>query len=272
VAIHPSAIIDPNAELDSSVEVGPFCVIEENVRVGAGTRLYQGVYLTGWTDIGQDCDLHPGAIVGHVPQDTKYYGARTYCRVGRGTILREYVTVHRGTTPESTTVIGEDCFLLGGCHVAHNCSVGDRVTLINNVLLGGHVTVGDRATLGGGAIVHQFVRIGELAMVAGGARIVQDILPFALTNVEGRVAGLNRVGLRRAGMSREDIEAIRDAYRIVFERGLSGAEACERLADEPQCGARDELLRFVREGSRRGLAGRSRPGPGIAGKPAEVEE
>lgn len=272
MAIHPSAIIDPNAELDSTVEVGPFCVIEGNVRVGAGTRLYQGVYLTGWTEIGENCELHPGAIVGHDPQDTKYDGARTYCRVGRGTILREYVTIHRGTTPESETVVGEDCFLLGGSHVAHNCSVGDRVTLINNVLLGGHVTVGDRATLGGGAIVHQFVHIGELAMVAGGARVIQDILPFALTSVEGRVAGLNRIGLRRAGMSREDIEAIRDAFRVLLERGLSTAEACERLAREPPCEPRDRLLRFVRGESRRGLAGRSRPERKKADQSIEGEE
>ncbi len=272
MAIHPSAIIDTSAELDGSVEVGPFCVIEGNVRVGAGTRLYHGVYLTGWTEIGEDCELHPGAIVGHKPQDTKYDGARTYCRVGRGTILREYVTVHRGTIPESETVVGEDCFLLGGCHVAHNCVVGDRVTLINNVLLAGHVCVGDDATLGGYAGVHQFVRIGELAMVAGSARVAQDVLPFALTSVEGRVAGLNRVGLRRAGVSREDVEAIRDAYRVLLTSGSSIAQACERLAREPRCGPCDRLLRFVQEESRRGLAGRSRPGQGNAVKSTEGRE
>lgn len=258
MAIHPTAICDPKAELDSSVEVGPFCVIEGHVRVGAGTRLYQGVYLTGWTEIGESCELHPGVVVGHEPQDTNYRGARSYCRIGRGTTLREHVTVHRGTLPESTTAVGDDCFLLGGSHVAHNCLIGKRVTLINHVLLGGHVEVGDGAIFGGAAAIHQFVRIGELAMVAGNARVARDVIPFAMTDGGGRVAGLNRVGLRRAEFPTDHVKEIRDAYRLLFN--ASGGimpnfiESAEQLASPPV----RRLVQFVSRRSERGIAGRAR--------------
>lgn len=258
MGIHPTAIIDPKAELAHDVEVGAHCVIDAHVRVASGCRLRHNVYLTGWTQIEEDCEFHPGAIIGHDPQDTKYASERSYCRIGRGTIVREYATIHRGTTPESTTTVGQDCFLLGGAHVAHNCSVGDRVTLINDVLLGGYVTVGDGATVGGGAAIHQFVRIGELAMIAGCARVIQDVLPYAVTDVDGKIAGINRVGLRRAGMARGDVEDLRNAYRVLFERGLSFREAVEQLSQESRSPCAGRLLEFLQGESRRGLASRPR--------------
>ncbi len=258
MAIHPTATIDRKAELDGSVEVGPYCVIDGHVRVAAGCRLYHNVYLTGWTEIGEGCELHPGAIVGHLPQDTKFSGERSYCRIGRRTVLREYVTVHRGTVPESETAIGEECFLLVGSHVAHNCMLGRGVTLINNVLLGGYVQVGDTATLGGASVVHQFVRIGELAMVAGSARVVQDVLPFALVGLDGRIAGLNRVGLRRAQFSQEQIKVVREAYRALFASGLPQQEAIARLENEPTSPTREKIISFLQGISKRGIAGRTR--------------
>lgn len=258
MAIHPTAVIDSKAELDSTVEVGPFCVIEGNVRVAAGCRLYPGVYLTGWTEIGEDCTLHPNVIVGHEAQDIKYGGERTYCRVGRGTILRESVTIHRGSEPESCTVVGEKCFLLAGSHVGHNATVGNRVTMINNVLIGGHAHIADAVTLGGTAGVHQFVRVGELAMVAGAARVCQDIPPFALIGVDGRVAGLNRVGLRRAGFEQAQVAEIRDVFRVLYASGKSMSAAIEELAARDTSGPTRTLVEFLKEKSRRGLAGRSR--------------
>ena len=260
MAIHPTAIIDPEAELDGSVVVGPFCVIEGHVRVGAGTRIYQGVYLTGWTDIGENCELHPGVIVGHEPQDTHYGGERSYCRIGRGTVIREHATIHRGTIPESETVVGEECFLLGGCHVAHNCVVGDRVTLINNVMLAGHVEIGDDATLGGGAGVHQFVRVGELAMIAGNARVTKDVPPFALLDVDGRVAGLNRVGLRRAGFPTEEVREMRDAYRLLFPRDRSAQANHEEVTRRFSSPPVKRLMEFLGQDTPRGVAGRTRRG------------
>ncbi len=258
MSIHPTALIDPKAEVHESVEVGPFCVIEANVRVGAGCRLCKGVYLTGWTDIGEDCELHPGVVVGHAPQDTKYQGQRTHCRIGRGTVLREYVTIHRGTIPDSETVVGAECFLLAGAHVGHNCVVGDHVTLINNVLLAGHVFVGDRATIGGGAAIHQFARIGTLTMISGGARVSMDVVPYALCDADGRVAGINRVGLRRAGLSLEQVAEIRAAYRTLFNQTGSFGQAVARLTEHVTDGPAMELVRFLAEESHRGIAGRTR--------------
>jgi len=258
MAIHATAIIDKKAEIDSTTDIGPFCVIEGHVRVAGGCRLYQGVYLTGWTEIGEDCVIHPHTVVGHEPQDVKYKGERSYCRVGRGTILRENVTIHRGTIPESATVVGEDCFLLAGAHVGHNCVVGNNVTIINNVLLAGHVEVGDRVTLGGAAGIHQFVRIGELAMISGTARVVQDILPFALIDPDGRIAGLNRIGLRRAGISRDEVHHLRLAYRTLFASDLPFSEATKKVATEPATGATKRLAQFLQQPSKRGIAGRSR--------------
>lgn len=260
MGIHPTAIIDRRAEIDASVEVGPFCVIEGNVQVGAGCRLYKGVYLTGWTQIAPDCELHPNVIVGHTPQDTKYNGERSFCRIGRGTILRENVTIHRGTIPDSETVVGEECFFLGGSHVAHNCIVGNRVTLINNALLGGHVEVGDRVTIGGGTPVHQFVRIGELAMVAGGARISMDVPPFMMTDSLGRIVGLNRVGIRRAELPREDVAEIREALRTLYGSRLPFRRAVEQLSQRLGTPSGVKLLQFLQQESRRGVAGKKRRG------------
>jgi UDP-N-acetylglucosamine acyltransferase len=258
LAIHPTAIIDPKAELDGSVDVGPYTVIEAHVRVDADCRLYQNVYLTGWTHIEAGCELHPGVIVGHAPQDTRYGGERTFCRIGPGTVLREYVTIHRGTVPESETVVGKRCFLLSGSHVGHNCEVGDDVTMINNALLAGHVQVGDRVTIGGGAAVHQFVRIGELAMVAGLARVGQDVLPFALTDVSGRIAGINRVGLRRADLPQDHVRDIREAYRTLFRERRMFSEAADELAGAVTTSSGRRVVEFIRAESSRGIAGRSR--------------
>jgi UDP-N-acetylglucosamine acyltransferase len=258
LAIHPTAIVHSKAELDSSVEVGPHCVIDAHVRVSSGCRLYHGVYLTGWTEIGEDCELHPGAIVGHAPQDAKYSGARSYCRIGRGTILREYVTVHRGTIPESETVVGEDCFLLAGAHVGHNCAVGKGVTLINNVLLGGHVIIEERATIGGAVGIHQFTRVGELAMIAGTARVTMDVIPFALADANGRISGLNRVGLRRANIPPEHVVELREAYRLLFASGLRLSEAVQKLGAAVRFPPGERLARFLQHESKRGIAGASR--------------
>ncbi len=256
--IHPTAIIDPKAEVDDSVEIGPYCVIEGHVRIGAGCRLYHNVFLTGWTEIGEACVLHPGVIVGHEPQDTGYTGERTYCRVGANCVLREYVTIHRGTIPESETAVGEGCFLLSGSHVAHNCRIGDRVTLINNVMLAGHVEVGDDAVFGGGAGVHQFVHVGSRVMVHGNARVSQDIPPYAMVDADGKVVGLNKVGLRRAGMTPEEMLSLRQAYRTLFFRHEPFADAVARLACEADSEPAKRILAFVQRDSQRGFAGRAR--------------
>ncbi len=258
LTIHSTAIVDPKAQIDPSVEIGPYCLIEGHVSVSSGCRLLQHVYLTGWTSIGENCVLHPGVIVGHEPQDMKYNGERSYCRIGDNTILREYVTVHRGTIPESQTVIGDNCFLLVGSHVAHNCIVGNNATFVNNVLLAGHVTLEDRVTIGGLAGVHQFVRLGELTMIAGAATVAMDIPPFAVTDRQGRVAGLNRVGMRRAGITRDEASEIREVYRLLYDSGLSLSQAVEQSLALVKSKPGERLVKFLSAKSRRGLAGSSR--------------
>jgi UDP-N-acetylglucosamine acyltransferase len=256
--IHPTAIVDPRARIDSTAQVGPFCIIEGDVEIGPRCRLLHSVYVTGWTTLESDCEIHPHVILGHAPQDIKYHGERSYCRIGRDCIIRENASVHRGTIPDSETVVGEGCFLLGGAHVGHNCQVGNKVTLINNVLLAGHVMVEDRVTIGGATAVHQFVRIGELAMVAGGARVTMDVPPFALTDPQGRVAGLNRIGLRRNEYGREELTALREAYRTLYRQAGNFREAVSALATQTATPATKKLLHFLEAPTRRGVAGRSR--------------
>jgi UDP-N-acetylglucosamine acyltransferase len=258
MAIHPTAIVDSRAEIDGTVEIGPYAVVEANVRIAPGCSIGPHAYLTGWTTIEENCRIHVGAVIGHEPQDVKYGGEPTYCRIGRDSVLREYVTVHRGTTPESTTVVGEGCFLLAGSHVAHNCVVGNGVTLINDTLLGGHVTVGDRTVVGGGAAVHQFVRIGNLVMVAGNASVTQDVPPFALTDRQGRVAGLNRIGMRRANLSRDAISDVREAYKTIYAARTARAELGPLLRDNARTDAGRLVADFVAAPSSRTLAGRAR--------------
>jgi len=255
MAIHPTAHVHPRADLDSTVDVGPYCIIEANVRVGAGCRLYQNVFLTGWTEIGEGCTLHPGAIIGHEPQDVKYKGERSYCRIGKRCIIREYVTIHRGTVPESATIVGDDGFFLAGSHIGHNCTVGNRVTLINNTLLAGHVEVGDRVTTGGSSAVHQFVRVGELSMLQGCTGLGMDVPPFMITDRMGRIAGLNRVGLRRAEIPAADRAEIRSIYGTLYRSGLPFAEAVRRVMSSAQTPSGAKLLTFLQAPSKRGYAG-----------------
>lgn len=258
MAIHPTAIVDPKAEIDPTVEIGPYAIVEAHVRIAAGCTIGPHAYLNGWTTIGENCRIHCGAVIGHEPQDVKYGGERTFCRIGKDCIIREYVTIHRGTTPESTTEVGEGCLLLAGSHIGHNCVVGNHVTLINDVLLAGHVTVGERSVCGGRVGIHQFVRIGNLVMIAGGAIVTQDMPPFALTDRQGRVSGLNRVGMRRAGMSREAIADVREAYKKLYGASISRQSLRQVLRDEARTDAGRLVADFIAESSTRGLAGRAR--------------
>ncbi len=257
MAIHPTAVVSRNAEIDPSVEIGPYSVIDAHVRIAAGCRLMQHVFVTGWTTIGEGCTLHPGVVIGHEPQDIKYKGERTFCRVGARNIFREFVTVHRGTTPESETTLGDDCFLLAGSHIGHNCIVGNRVTMVNNALLAGHVEVADQVTFGGVAAVHQFARIGRLSMIAGHARVPMDVPPFAMIDEDGHVVGINTIGMRRAGIGREDIMAVRAAYRTIYG-GAAFREGVAKLAAGCSSPIVAELSAFLAAPTRRGFAGRSR--------------
>ncbi len=251
--IHPTAIVDSEAEIDPSAEVGPYAIIEGPVRIAAEARIYHHAYVTSWTEIGPRCQIHPFATVGHLPQDFHFGGERSHCRIGAGTIVREYGSIHRGTQPESTTIVGQDCVLLAYVHVGHNCVLGDRVTAVNSTNFGGHTEVGTGAVISAAASTHQFVRIGEYAMVGGNSELTLDALPFMTVQMRNLVSGPNLVGLRRNGFSAEEIAEIRRAYKLLFRSGMPISKATDEFEAQVQTDAGRRLLAFLRAPSKRGL-------------------
>ncbi|MCK4657999.1 MAG: acyl-ACP--UDP-N-acetylglucosamine O-acyltransferase [Phycisphaerae bacterium] len=251
--IHPTAIVDKTAEIDASADVGPYVIIEGPVHIAADVRVYPHAYLCGWTRIAENCEVHMGAVLGHVPQDVAFTGERSYCEIGPNTVIREYATVHRGTIPESKTVVGANCLLGVGSHVAHNCVIGDHVNMLNGVLLAGHVHVGARAFLSGGAGVHQFARIGELVMLSGNAAISCDIPPFLLAYGRDQIGGINRVGLTRAGFSRDEIEEIRQAHKLLYRSGRPLSHSIAELAEKVVTPAGHRMVDFLKAERKRSL-------------------
>ncbi|NLX12697.1 MAG: acyl-ACP--UDP-N-acetylglucosamine O-acyltransferase [Phycisphaerales bacterium] len=251
--IHPTAIVDKKAEIDPSADIGPYVIIDGPVRVGAGTVVMAHAYLTGWTEIGRDCQIHPGAVVGHDPQDLAFKGQESYCRIGDGTIIREIVTIHRGTKPGSATEIGRRCFLMAASHVAHNCKLDDDVKLANGVLLAGYVHVGAGSFVGGNATVHQFVRIGELVMVSGLAGLTMDLPPYMMAAHRNQCVSINVIGLRRAGFTPEQIKEVRQAYRLLYRSGMPFGKAIDQLANVVSTDAGRRIVEFIRLPSTRGI-------------------
>jgi UDP-N-acetylglucosamine acyltransferase len=271
MGVHPRAIVDASAEIDPAADIGPNAVIEGPVRIGPGTKVYPNAYVTGWTTIGARCEIHPGAVVGHLPQDFHFSGERTFCQVGDETVIREGATVHRGTQPESSTVIGSKCLLAVNSHVAHNCVLGDEVTLLNGALLAGHVEVGDQAIFSALAAAHQFVRIGELAMVGGMARLTMDVPPFMMVVGENSVVGVNAVGLKRRGHDEASRAELRESYRLLYRRGRPFRESVAEVAGQVQTEAGRRLAAFLGAPSRRGICGSPRQRHVSAGAGGEQE-
>lgn len=251
--IHPTALVSPEAELGREVRIGPGAIVEGGTILGDGCEVRAHAVIAAGTRMGPGNQIGYGAIVGAEPQDLSWDGAPSRVVLGEGNVIREHVTIHRGAKPESETRIGDGNYLMVGCHVGHNCIVGDRTIIVNHVLLAGYVRVGDRAFLGGGSVFHQHVRIGELVMVRGGIRIGMDIPPFLMAVDENEVAGVNRVGLRRAGFSEETRRRIEAAYRLLYGSGRNISQALEEM--ERRWPTEEEVRRmidFVRA-SRRGV-------------------
>jgi UDP-N-acetylglucosamine acyltransferase len=253
VAIHPTAIIDPRAELDGSVDVGPYVVIDGAVRIGPRSRVMAGAYLTGRTDIGADNVIHPHAVIGHEPQDLSYGGEDTGVRIGDRNTFREHGEVHRGTKAGTFTEIGDDNYLMSRVHIAHNCRLGNHVIMATGAMLGGHVQVEDRVFISGNCVVHQFCRIGRLALMRGLSRTTRDIPPFVISDDLHVVRGLNRVGLRRAGFGREQMAPLTLAFRMLFRTRTNLSLAMARVEAEVRSPDVDYLLAFMRA-SQRGVA------------------
>ncbi|HYO25337.1 MAG TPA: acyl-ACP--UDP-N-acetylglucosamine O-acyltransferase [Lacipirellulaceae bacterium] len=251
VRIHPSAVISPLAVVHSNVEVGPFAIIESGAVVGQGCKLAGRSTVKSNTVLGRDVCVGEGAVVGGMPQHISPPANPGRVVIGERTVLREHVTVHRAMNTAGETRVGSDCLLMVGSHVAHDCTVGNRVILTNDVLLGGHVTVGDRAVLGGAAVVHQHCRVGRLVMVAGRARVIQDVPPFVMTDGEtAMIVGLNKVGLKRSGMTEEEILEIKRAYRMVYRAGLPFQQMIAALEGEFKTAPACEFAEFFRGGKR----------------------
>lgn len=214
--IHPTAVVDPRAEIDSTVEIGPFAVVDGPVRIGAGTSIGPHAVILGKVVLGEGNRVHAGAILGDVPQDLSYEGAETGLRIGRENVFREGVQVHRGTKAGTETTIGDRNFLMSGSHVAHNARLGNDVILATGAVLAGYVEVDDRAFVSGNCVVHQFVRIGRLALLRGLSRTSRDVPPYCVMDGTHTVRAVNVIGCRRAGMPRDEIQAVRRAYRDLF--------------------------------------------------------
>lgn len=216
VEIDPRAAVSADAQLGAGVKVGPFTVIESGAQIGDGTTIHGQSYVCSGTTLGRDNVVHMGVYLGGEPQDLGYDGAPSEVVIGDRNVFREGCTVHRGTAAGSRTQIGDDCFFMANTHVAHNCSVADRVILANGALLGGHAQVGDRAFLSGNAVVHQHTRVGRVAMLQGVCAVSRDVPPFCVAAKVNTLRGVNVVGLRRLDLDRSRISAVRSAYRSLF--------------------------------------------------------
>lgn len=242
--IHVTAQVDPSAKLGTNVEIGPFCVVGPHVELGDGVILHANVVIDGRTTVGSGCRIFPFASLGLAPQDIKYADEPSALTVGPNTLIREHVTIHRGTkTGHMMTHVGADCFLMIGAHIAHDCHIGDNVTLVNGVTLGGHVSVGDGAIIGGLSAVHQFVRIGACSFVGGMSGVAADLIPYgmALGN-RANLSGLNIVGLKRKRFPREQIHELRQAYRMLFS---SEGTLKERLEDVEHMFSKNPLAKQI---------------------------
>jgi UDP-N-acetylglucosamine acyltransferase len=252
--IHPTAIVDPNAKIGHDVQIGAFSVIGPHVTMGDETVVQSHVVIEGEVITGHGNFIGYGAIIGSPPQDVSFSPERkTKVEIGNGNIIREYCTIHRGSPDDSATKMGDENFLMVGAHIGHNCAIGNNVIIANNCLLAGHVRVDDGAFLGGGSTFHQFMRIGRLVMVQGSSSFGKDLPPFVIAAERNYVFGLNTVGLRRAGLTADDRNDIKQAFKLVYLSGLNTSQALEKAAALRFNAPAREFLDFVASAKKRGI-------------------
>jgi len=232
--IHPTTIVDPGAEIDATVQIGPYCVIEKDVIIGPNVIIGAHVTIDQYTTIEEGCRIFHHAAIGAAPQSMKFGGEKTTVVVCKNTVLREFVTIHRGTAfGGGKTEVGEENYIMAYSHIAHDCKTGRGVVMANNGTLAGHITIGDFATVGGLTAIHQFSRVGEYAFIGGKSAVSKDIPPYVIAAGDrAKLHGLNKVGLKRHGFSLEARDALKKTYRILFRLGLTQNEAIERIKAE----------------------------------------
>jgi len=257
--IHPSAIVHPTAEIGQDVAIGPFCIVEENVRIGDRCKIHAYASIKQGTSLGCDNQIYEHAVIGGPPQHLRAGTDLGEVQIGSGNTFREFVTIHRGLQPGMNTIIGNQNLLMVQTHVGHDTVIGNNTIITNNVMLGGHVVIEDRAYVSGAVGVHQFCRIGRNAMVGGQAHVVQDIAPFVTVDGQSSlVVGLNSIGLKRAGYSVEDLVNLKRAYRILFRSNLSSRDAIERIGMEFPTGPANHFATFLATSKRGYIQARSR--------------
>ena len=253
IQIHPTAIIDPLAEIDTNVTIGPYVIVKSDVCIGSGTTLGPYTTIEQYVNIGTDCQIFQYASIGGAPQDLKFHGEKTYLKIGRGSIIREFVTINRGTEfGGGLTELGEENYLMAYTHIAHDCKTGKQVILANNSTLGGHIIIGDNVTVGGLVAIHQFVQIGDFAYIGGKSAVVKDIPPYVIASGDrASLHGLNNVGLKRHKFSKSTLQKLKKAYRIVFRIGLTVKQATERVrAEVEQIPEVKNFIKFIVESDR----------------------
>lgn len=250
--ISPLAFVSPEAQIGKDVEIGPFAVINKNVIIGDGCIIDSNATICEFTQMGKNCHVFPSAVIGAIPQDLKFHGEETWTIIGDNNVLREFVTVHRGTASKGKTVIGNNNLIMAYCHVAHDCVLNNHIIMSNATQLAGEVVVDDFAIIGGGTLVHQFTHIGSHVMIQGGSRTNKDIPPYIIAAREPiSYCGINSVGLNRRGYTPEQIHTIQEVYRIIYQGGMNTTKAIEYVeANIPQTPERDVIIDFVRDSAR----------------------
>ncbi|MDY0102542.1 MAG: acyl-ACP--UDP-N-acetylglucosamine O-acyltransferase [Lentimicrobium sp.] len=256
----PLAYVHPQAKVAKNTVIEPFVNIEKNVEIGEGTWIGSNVTIMEGARIGKNCKIFPGAVISAIPQDLKFDGEDTIVKIGDNTVIREFVTINRGTKANNETVIGNNCLLMAYVHIAHDCIVGNNVILANGATLAGHISIDDYAIVGGLSAIHQFVNIGSHVMISGGSLVRKDVPPFTKAAREPlSYVGINSIGLRRRGFTPEKINEIQDIYRYIYLKGNNVTQALEYIeANLPATSERDEILSFISKSARGIMKGYSK--------------
>lgn len=252
--IHPTAIVSEKAIISEDAEVGPYAIIEEDVEIARGVKIYSHAHILSHTTIGEECQIHMGAVLGHLPQIRQAPGRDGRLIIGQRNIFREYATVHRSSQKRSATVIGDESYFMAFSHIAHDCSIGNHVTICNGTLIAGHAEVCDYAFISGNVTVHQFCRIGKFSMIGGLTRVAKDVPPYMLVKGDSTVWAVNSVGLRRANFSHRARTEIKMAFKILYKSGLNVRQAIEKLRKNSDSCEIEHLINFILH-SRRGICG-----------------
>jgi len=251
--IAPTARVHPDAVIGSHVVIGDFAIVEQDVAIGADSKLEPYVLVKRWTTLGERNEISAGTVLGTDPLDKSFSGARSYLKIGNANKIREHYTISRGTAPESETIIGDGNYIMTSGHIAHNCTIGSNIVIASCALVAGYVEIENEAFISGGVVIHQFSKIGRLAMIGGNTRVNLDVPPYFLySGFNVAPKGLNLVGLRRAGSTAADVRALKRAYKLLYQSGLKLDDALSRIEAEAQTEHTQHLVAFIR-GSKRGI-------------------